>query len=51
MSKTKIIAARVPKPLIEKIMGFLAVRGYTCVSDYIRDLIRKDLENWEKAGQ
>jgi Arc/MetJ-type ribon-helix-helix transcriptional regulator len=39
------ISARVPEPVLEKIKKLIEEGYYMDISDYIRDLVRKDLEN------
>ena len=49
MSEFKVVATRLPEELIEKINGFLKVRGYVTMADYLRDLIRKDVTEWMRG--
>jgi Arc/MetJ-type ribon-helix-helix transcriptional regulator len=43
-SATTTVATRITKPMLEGIQSILMVNAHINIADYIRDLIRKDLE-------
>ncbi|MEM3629378.1 MAG: hypothetical protein QXE06_08435, partial [Candidatus Bathyarchaeia archaeon] len=42
--ETLTVATRITKPMYEALLKMLTQNAHVTVSDYIRDLIRKDLE-------
>jgi hypothetical protein len=42
--ESKTIGAKITKGMYERILEFLATNSHISISDYLRDLIRKDLE-------
>ena len=43
-SETVTVSARIPKSMFETLQKIVRHSNYVGISDYIRDLIRKDLE-------
>lgn len=44
-SQTTPISTRVTKPMHDAILRLLEVNAHVNVADYLRDVVRKDLEN------
>jgi len=43
--ETTTVATRITKPMHKALLDFLAINAHINVADYLRDLIRKDLDN------
>lgn len=43
-AKTKVVTARIPEEMYERIEKYIIGKEYLSFGDYIRDLIRKDLK-------
>lgn len=43
--ETKTVSTRITKPMHKAVLKILSVNAHVNVADYVRDLIRKDLEN------
>lgn len=43
--ETQTVATRITKPMIQAIQEVLASNAHLNIADYLRDLIRRDLEN------
>ena len=43
--KSLTIATRITLPMLEKLNDYLEVNAHVSTSDYLRDLVRKDLES------
>jgi len=45
--ENKTVGTRITKPMYDRLLQLLAVNAHLSISDYLRDLIRKDLESKE----
>jgi len=45
--ETRTVATRITPAMYGKLLEYLAVSGHLSISDYLRDLVRKDIESKE----